>query len=350
MQQEERQLHSMCMERFEILMSRLNFGDTGLNYGFKLTFKRYFGEVHETFCQKMFQNVNQIQWQLENIISMNSFKKFIGTDPLTFRERLLQYLDGLNKTQESLVIKGAALEVNLVTEGVALEESLVTKDAEKILVDTVASDIEYADIRPSFDSDIVYEVHHDTFENVFANEIQSHEQPDSISNTYVVNENNENNSDIVFDKPNMDPDRGKEEHDYVDYEQQRVFFASLINNLKCDVKKYTKVNREAQQANALLTNKLKRYKEKEKYFAKEKTIETKYCKKIKLLNDKISNLKSQACQNDKTFTRENGKYDEYVQPLLKRKNELENKNQKFFKQINDLDNKLRKAGQTDQTL
>ncbi|GKE28460.1 hypothetical protein Tco_1443844, partial [Tanacetum coccineum] len=296
------------MERFKILMSHLSFGDTQLNYGFPLAFKRYFGEVHETFCQKMFQNVNELQWKLEKYnlhecdpknclvvlrtqfkgffdskevnasyfeykSSQQSFKNSTGTDPQTFKERLHEYLDGLDKTQESLVIKGAALEVNLVTEGVALEESLVTKDAEKILVDTVASDIEYADIRPSFDSDIVYEVHHDTFENVFANEIQSHEQPDSISNTYVVNENNENNSDIVFDKPNMDPDRGKEEHDYVDYEQQRVFFASLINNLKCDVKKYTKVNREAQQANALLTNKLKRYKEKEKYFAKETTIE-----------------------------------------------------------------------------
>ncbi|GJS92340.1 hypothetical protein Tco_0774976 [Tanacetum coccineum] len=216
MQQEVRKLHSKCMERFKILMSHLSFGDTQLNYGFTLAFKRYFGEVHETFCQKMFQNVNELQWKLEkyNLHECDpknclSFKNSTGTDPQTFKERLHEYLDGLDKTQESLVIKGATLEVNLVTEGVALEESLVTKDAEKILVDTVASDIEYADIRPSFDSDIVYE-------------------------------NNENNSDIVFDIPNMDPDRGKEEHDYVDYEQQRAFFASLINNLKCDVKKYTK--------------------------------------------------------------------------------------------------------------
>nr|GFA39562.1 hypothetical protein [Tanacetum cinerariifolium] len=112
----------------------------------------------------------------------------------------------------------------------------------------------------------------------------------------------------------------------------------------------SKVNREAQQANALLTNELERYKEKEKHFAKETTIECEYCKKIKLLNDEISNLKSQTCQNVKTFTRKNGKYDEYVQPLLKRKNELEKKNQELLKQINDLDNELRKARQTDQTL
>ncbi|GKC78704.1 hypothetical protein Tco_1129478 [Tanacetum coccineum] len=119
----------------------------------------------------------------------------------------------------------------------------------------------------------------------------------------------------------MDPDIEKEEHDYVAYEQQRAFFASLINNHKCDVEKCKKVNRETQQANALLTNELERYKEKEKHFAKDKAIESEYCKKIKLLNDEISNLKSQACQKDKTFARENEKFDE-----------------------------LRKAGQTDQTL
>ncbi|GJZ86643.1 hypothetical protein Tco_0658253 [Tanacetum coccineum] len=103
-----------------------------------------------------------------------------------------------------------------------------------------------ADIGPSYDSDTLTEVPHsnnDTFENVFAHEIKNHEQPESIPDTYVVNENNSN---IISDIPNMDPDRYKEEHDYIDYEQQHAFFPSLINNLKCDVKKCNKVNREAQ--------------------------------------------------------------------------------------------------------
>ncbi|GKB97045.1 hypothetical protein Tco_0983182 [Tanacetum coccineum] len=147
----------------------------------------------------------------------------------------------------------------------------------------------------------------------------------------------ENNSNIISDIPNMDPDRDKEEHDYVNYEQQYAFFASLINNLKCDVEKCNEVNREAQQANDLLTNELERYKEKENHFVKDMTIESKYCKKINLLNDEISYLKSQACEKDKTFAKENRKFDEYVQPLLNRKNKLEKKNQEFLKQINDLD-------------
>ncbi|GJS42419.1 hypothetical protein Tco_0567462 [Tanacetum coccineum] len=123
----------------------------------------------------------------------------------------------------------------------------------------------------------------------------------------------------------MDPDRDKEEHDYVAYEQHRAFFASLINNLKCDVEKCNEVNREAQQANALLTNELERYKEKERHFEKDMTIESEYCKKIKLLNDEISNLKFQACEKDKTFTQENENYDEYVQPLLKRQTDQTNR-------------------------
>ncbi|GJZ21570.1 hypothetical protein Tco_0558609 [Tanacetum coccineum] len=210
-------------------------------------------------------------------------------------------------------------------------------DAKKILVDTTASDIENDDIGTSYDSDTVSEVHPDMFEIVFAHGIQNHEQPKSSPGTYVVNENN---SYITFDIPNMDPDKGKEEHDDVNYEQQRAFFASLTNNLKCDVEKCNKVNSEAHQANALLKNELERYKEKEKHFEKDITIESEYCKKIKLLNDEISYLKSQACKKDKTFAKENGKFDEYVQPLLNRKNELEKKNKEFLKQINDLDNRL----------
>ncbi|GJT19410.1 hypothetical protein Tco_0878116 [Tanacetum coccineum] len=197
-----------------------------------------------------------------------------------------------------------------------------------------------ADIGPLYDSDTVSEVPHssnDTFENLFTHGIHSQEQPESIPDTYEVNENNNN---IIFDIPNMDPDRDKEEHDDVDYVQQCVFFASLISNLKCDVDKCNKVNREAQQANALLINELERYKEKEKHFLKDMTIESEYCKKIKRLNDEISYLKSQACEKDKTFAKENEKYDEYVQPLLKRKNKLEKKTQEFFKQINDLANRL----------
>ncbi|GJV03871.1 zf-CCHC domain-containing protein [Tanacetum coccineum] len=188
-------------------------------------------------------------------------------------------------------------------------------DAEKILIDTVTSDIKYADIGPSYDNDTMFEVHHETSENVFAHGIQNHEQHELVPDTYMLNENNSN---IISDTPNLDPDRGKKEHDDVDNEKERALSASLVNNLKCEVENCTKVNREAQQTNALLTKELERYKKKEKHFAKVTSIESEYCKKIKLLNDEILNLKSQAYQNDKTFAKENKKYDEnYVRKFLR---------------------------------
>ncbi|GJS80954.1 hypothetical protein Tco_0747495 [Tanacetum coccineum] len=225
---------------------------------------------------------------------------------------------GTNKDRNG----GAVLEACLVTKGIEMDDSLVAKESTDDFV-TLSEQLDErndvdANIGPSYDSDTVSEVYHGMFKNMFVHGIQNPEQPESIPDTYVVNKNNSN---IISDTLNMDPDRDKEEHDYVDHEQQRAFFASLINNLKCDVEKCNKVNREAQQANALLTNELERYKENEKHFVKDKTIESEYCKKIKLLNDEISNLKSQACVKDKTFAKENEKYDE-----------------------------LRKAGQTDQTL
>ncbi|GJR98916.1 hypothetical protein Tco_0271090 [Tanacetum coccineum] len=335
------------------------------------------------------KEVNALDFQ--NKCWQKHFKDYTGWEPETYKRILLRYLDELDKLidervlkygelrmkekevqaikeiekrlqesemqkQESLVSKGTTLEVCLVTNG---ESSSSQHESNSSRNEIKSSDNEIscsdgndadADIGHPYDSDTVTEVPHsnnDTFENVFAHGIQNHDQPESIPDTYLVNENNSN---IMSNIPNMDPNRDKEDQHDVDYEQQRTFFASLINNIKCDVEKCNKVNREAQQANALLTNELERYKKKEKYFSKDKSIESEYCKKINLLNDEISNLKSQASEKDKTFARENEKFDEYVQPILKRKNELENKNQEFLKQINDLENRLRKAGQTDQTI
>ncbi|GJW19144.1 reverse transcriptase zinc-binding domain-containing protein, partial [Tanacetum coccineum] len=205
-----------------------------------------------------------------------------GIDNCVDRKLIAHGSEGPEKalTQESLVSEGATLEACLVTEGASLEACLVTEgiamDDNLVVKESTYNSVTlseqldkssssrngcsrsrnetrsfdnessslgndaYADIRPSYDNDTVSE-------------------PESIPDTYVVNENNSN---IISDIPNMDPDRDKEERDYVDYEQHHAFFTSLINNLKCDVEKCTEVNREAQQVNALLTNELERYKEK----------------------------------------------------------------------------------------
>ncbi|GJR80564.1 hypothetical protein Tco_0151349 [Tanacetum coccineum] len=312
-------------------------------------------EEYETFRVKIYHNLNQLQWQLERKILHSSnpksclkvlrtpFKEFFDSkeyldeldklidervlkyDVLRMKEKEVQAIKEIeNALDARLVIEGTTLRACLVTEGVEMDDRLVVPtfiptddliaclhkamafmstvmasqfsstnnqlrtsfnlrnqatiqdgrvtvqqvqgrqgndaDAKKMLVDMIASNIENDDIGTSYDNDTV----------------------------------SKNNSDITLDIPNMDPDRGKEEHD---------------------------VNSEAQQANALLKNELEKYKEKEIHFAKDNTIESEYCKKIKLLNDEISYFKSQACEKYMTFAKENEKYDE-----------------------------LQKAGQTDQTL
>ncbi|GKA26679.1 hypothetical protein Tco_0712788 [Tanacetum coccineum] len=368
-----------CLEWFKNLKKHLEFLHNTNSLPtrvYEIAFRIFFHEEHESFRMKTYHNLNQLQWQLEreNLHSSNPksyldilrtpLKEFFDSKEL-IDERVLKYGELRMKEKEVQAIK--EIEKRLQESEMQKQESLVSKgessssqhESNSSRNEIKSSDNEIscsdgndadADIGHPYDSDTVTEVPHsnnDTFENVFAHGIQNHDQPESIPDTYLVNENNSN---IMSNIPNMDPNRDKEDQHDVDYEQQRTFFASLINNIKCDVEKCNKVNREAQQANALLTNELERYKKKEKYFSKDKSIESEYCKKINLLNDEISNLKSQASEKDKTFARENEKFDEYVQPILKRKNELENKNQEFLKQINDLENRLRKAGQTDQTI
>ncbi|GKA50935.1 hypothetical protein Tco_0744131, partial [Tanacetum coccineum] len=311
----------------------------GTKEGFKRAIQRYFGDNRDTFRNKLSCNIDNLQRQIEKEYL---HEDYAGKELQTYRRELIYYMDALKmligkralheskwqmkkrevhaikeiekrlneskmQTQEGIFNEGITLDAGLDSEASTDDNSSTEQhdgssslgyaaDVERVQVDNVISNKENATVGPSSDNNTLTEVHHsnnDTFKNVFALKIQNHEQ--------------------------------------------------------LEVENCTKVNREAQQANAVLTKELERYKEKEKHFAKETTNESEYCKKIKLLNEEISNLKSQACQKEKSFHKENEKYAEYVQPLLNRKNELEKTNQEFLKQINDLNNKLLKAGQTAQT-
>nr|GEV00991.1 hypothetical protein [Tanacetum cinerariifolium] len=177
--------------------------------------------------------------------------------------------------QESLSTDDTKLEPSLVTEGIKL-------DAKQSTIDSSTSSEQQNECNSSRN-----ECSKSGYENRSSNNKSSSLRNDvdaDIRHSYNSDTVSKNNSNIISDIQNMDTDRDNEEHDYVDDEQQRAFFASLINNLKCDVEKCMKINHEAQQANALLTKELERYKVK-KHFAKETTIESEYCKNIKLLNE-----------------------------------------------------------------
>ncbi|GJU67759.1 hypothetical protein Tco_1254018 [Tanacetum coccineum] len=272
------------MARFKELKTHLEFlhntnsHSVGRNMRpYEIAFQILFKEEYDTFRVKMIHNLNQLQCQLESkYLHISDPKSCLDVLKTQFKEFFdsKEYLDVLDmlideRTQESLVTEGAALEANLITEGVTIEANFVTEGtvidaclitegiemddslvAKERTDDSVTSseqldessssrnecnrsgnenrssdhestssgnDID-ADIGPSYDSDTVSEVYHGMFENMFVHDIQNHEQPESIPDTYVVNENNSN---IISHTPNMDPDRDKEEHDYVDYKLRK---------------------------------------------------------------------------------------------------------------------------------
>nr|GEY56931.1 hypothetical protein [Tanacetum cinerariifolium] len=281
-----------------------------------------FKEEYETF-RKIYHNLNQIQWQLEreNLHSYDPktcldvlrtwFKEFFDSkevndldfhnkcwqkdlkiytrcEPETYRRNLQHYLDVLDKLinervlkygklhmkdrvvqaiqeiakwlkereiqqQVILITEGATLKANLsidgttldassVTEGTTLEACLVTEGTtlEACLVTKgITMDDNLVAMQSTIDSSTLSEQHNEC--NSSRNECST----SGNENTCSDNERSGSGNDA-------DVDIGPS------YDSVTV----------------SEVNREAQQANALLTKELERYKEKEKHFAKEKTIES----------------------------------------------------------------------------
>ncbi|GJW78645.1 hypothetical protein Tco_0140327 [Tanacetum coccineum] len=195
MQLDERELHKKkCLAWFKKLKIHLGILYSSFDVintrPFEIAFHIFFHEEHETFKEKMYHNLNQLQWQLER-------DNFHGHDSKTFLEGTT--LEGC------LVTEDVVMEVCLVTEGASLEASLVNK--ETTIFKSSSSETTFcrsenenrksdkessiskendadANINPSYDSDTVIEVPHsnnDTFENVFAHGIQNHEQPEYYS-------------------------------------------------------------------------------------------------------------------------------------------------------------------------
>jgi FtsZ-binding cell division protein ZapB len=167
-------------------------------------------------------------------------------------------------------------------------------------------------IRPSSDTEILARVQHshahdnvNIFDNVFAQDQTHLAHPESISDTYVVEQNDSN---ITFATPDMDPNRGEPAQDGSSYEQDRALLASLINNFKHELEKCKEDNRKAKQTNVLLTKELERFKEMEKGFQN-------VTKRKAELEFENSNLKSQAQKFEM--------YGESIKPLLKINEELE---------------------------
>ncbi|GJR64169.1 hypothetical protein Tco_0010234 [Tanacetum coccineum] len=380
MQQNELELHQKCLALFEKLKKHLGFLHRSFNFInprlFEIAFRIFFREEYRTFREKIYHNLNQLQWQLESdschghnsktclehdsktclVVLRTQFKEFFDTKEvnasdfpnkcwqknfidvlkygaLRMKEKEVQVIKEIKnrlkekeiQQQQSLVIEGAILEACLVTKGATLEACLVNEG------------------RALDDNLVIKETTYDSVTSTSSNlRNQATIQDGRVTVQQVQGRHGQNvtgmgskekillvqiqKSGQVLDESSSSGNENRSS----DYESSSLGMKTEVLTMKATVHPDMFENVFAHG---------------KKHFAKDMTIESEYCKKIKLLNDEISNLKSQACEKDKTFAKENEKYDEYVQPLFRKENDLKRK----FRVLK-LDNRRRKGGQTDHTL
>nr|GEW06124.1 putative reverse transcriptase, RNA-dependent DNA polymerase [Tanacetum cinerariifolium] len=100
-------------------------------------------------------------------------------------------------------------------------------------------------------------VQYDTGYNVFANERQHFEQPKSISNTCVVEKIDSN---VILDLPNMCDNDIQTDQNAIECDDKHVSLDNLIANLKLDVDKNKKIQKQLKKANTTLAHELTKYK------------------------------------------------------------------------------------------
>ncbi|GJZ49737.1 hypothetical protein Tco_0603927 [Tanacetum coccineum] len=98
MQLEERELHQKCLAWFKELKSHLGnlhkFFEVHNTGPFEIAILILFHEEHQTFREKMYHNLNQLQWQLE-------IENLHSCDPKT----CLDYLEEIHKLIDERVLK-----------------------------------------------------------------------------------------------------------------------------------------------------------------------------------------------------------------------------------------------------
>nr|GEX24191.1 hypothetical protein [Tanacetum cinerariifolium] len=98
------------------------------------------------------------------------------------------------------------------------------------------------------------QVQNDTGYNVFANDLQHSEQPESISNTCFMETDDSN---VIPDSLDMCDDDIQNDQNDVESDDERVALANLIANLKLDVDENKKIQKQLKKENTTLAQELK---------------------------------------------------------------------------------------------
>nr|GFB80446.1 hypothetical protein [Tanacetum cinerariifolium] len=114
------------------------------------------------------------------------------------------------------------------------------------------------DSRPIFDSKPVQKVSNDDLYNVFAIESDHHEQSESVTDTYLIEQDEHN---VIIDSLDMSYDREQidqnDDDDDDDLANERELLASLTEKLKCEIDDSKNRNKFLETSNKVLVEKLK---------------------------------------------------------------------------------------------
>ncbi|GKA88612.1 hypothetical protein Tco_0810376 [Tanacetum coccineum] len=114
-----------------------------------------------------------------------------------------------------------------------------------------------ANSRPIFDVEPLQKVQYDDDNyNVFANDRQHPEQPESVNDTYLVECSD---SKVITVSLDIRTNRGEadQDNDDDDLAKERVLLASLIDKLKCEIDESKNRNKLLESSNKILVDKLK---------------------------------------------------------------------------------------------
>ncbi|GKC99115.1 hypothetical protein Tco_1169390, partial [Tanacetum coccineum] len=114
------------------------------------------------------------------------------------------------------------------------------------------TDVDGANIRPSYDTYPMVEVPNIANYNVFV------VQPKFISDPYVMEKGDSN---VTPDSSDMNPYEGTVDQQAAKYEVVRVLLASLIKKLNVDTEENKKIQKELKKANTHLTHELNQSKQ-----------------------------------------------------------------------------------------
>ncbi|GKD21692.1 hypothetical protein Tco_1223395 [Tanacetum coccineum] len=209
------------------------------------TFRDYTKMTAQTFKETIIQNMNSIE---QCIIERASHEQELKMTLKKLSERQLQIQQC--KVQE--VQSSVTSSVDETCSGIVSDEKIEKKELEAHY-GFMAKIQEVLPAESSSTGTPLEQVQNHDASNVFANERQHSEQPESINDTYVLEKDDSN---VIPDSSNICTNDNQVDQNVAECDDERVTLANLIANLKLDVDENKKIQKQLKKANATLTQEL----------------------------------------------------------------------------------------------